>query len=112
MAPSSYREVMTRPLGETPFQPPLVTDRLLLRPFTLTDVEGLVRIGEGGFIADTTITVPASAVHGSARHWLIDDPDPLLTRAKRYMQSKIELAPRWSAALAFGILMRPIVKAS
>lgn len=100
------REVMTRPLGETPFQPPLVTDRLLLRPFTLTDVEGLVRIGEGGFIADTTITVPHPLSTESARHWLIDD----LTRCSR-AQKIYAVEDRISSTLVGSVGFRHIDEA-
>ncbi len=73
------REVLTRPLAASSPQPPLSTARLRLRPFALLDAEGLVRIGEGGSVADTTITVPHPLSRETAQRWLIDD----LTRCSR-----------------------------
>lgn len=67
------REVLTRPLGARPQEPPLETERLLLRPFDLADASAVARIAGSRHVADTTISVPHPLTPESTEDWIIGD---------------------------------------
>lgn len=55
-------------------QPTLLTERLLLRPFTLDDVIGVERLAGMREIADTTISIPHPYESVYAEKWIAGQP--------------------------------------
>jgi len=63
-------------------QPTLETERLLLRPFSLSDAADVQRLAGDFAIADTTQTIPHPYEDGMAEQWIS-------THAERFAQGKV-----------------------
>ncbi len=54
----------------TKMMPVIETDRLILRPFTMTDAADVMRLAGDWAIADTTLTLPHPYLEGMAEAWI------------------------------------------
>jgi ribosomal-protein-alanine N-acetyltransferase len=89
----------------TPGQPALTTERLVLRPFGLTDGPEVRRLAGERAIADTTLAIPHPYPDGAAEEWIASHPPRFAEGVEAVFA--VTRKPEGDLAGAIGLMISP-----